>query len=298
MTEASNSTSPKRALILGGGGPVGVAWEIGVIAGLRDGGVDARIANVIVGTSAGSVVGSHIAHRRDPRELYAALRDDPPRAPDAEASERDVKAAGEAFGIWGGADEMTVERCAAVGAAALSAKTVSEADYLANFERQTAAEWPAKPLIITAVDCVSGKLRAFDRSSDVPLPRAVAASCCVPALFPPVTIEGRRYMDGGVRSGTSADLALPFKPDVALIIAPLGSGDRGIHLICRKQVGEERTLLEAAGARVNVMFMGDAAMAAGGANLMDFALRVPTAEAGHAHGVRLAPDLRPMWAEA
>jgi hypothetical protein len=85
---------------------------------------------------------------------------------------------------------------------------------------------------------------------------------------------------------------------VALIAAPLGSGDRGIHPTCRKQVVAERALLEATGARVDVLFMDDPAMAAGGGNLMDFSLRVPTAGAGRAHGRRIASDLRPLWADS
>jgi NTE family protein len=214
VADASSMSDPtmhsKRALILGGGGAVGVAWEIGVLAGLLDGGIDVRIADVTVGTSAGAIVGSQIAPVRDPRELFDVLAAHSPRPGDGGAPERDLKAAGEAFGIWGGSAEMTVERCAAVGAAALRATTVSEADYLANFELQIAAEWPAKTLIVTAVDCASGELRTFDRSSGISLPRAVSASCCVPALFPPVAIDARRYMDGGGRSGTSADLAVAF----------------------------------------------------------------------------------------
>jgi NTE family protein len=172
-----------------------------------------------------------------------------------------------------------------------------EADYLANFRGQTADEWPSLPLIVTAVDCESGEMRAFDASSGVAMRIAICASCCVPALFPPVTIDGRHYMDGGVRSGTSADLAFPFAPDVALIIAPLGSSDRGIHRICREQVVEERAMLEAQGARVDVVHMDDASLAVGGANLMDYAARIPTARAGHAQGLRIAGDIAPEWSD-
>jgi NTE family protein len=290
----STNSGPKRALILGGGGAVGVAWEIGLLAGLREGGIDAAAADVIVGTSAGSVVGSQIAHGRDPRDLLAAVRTEPPRQ-QAAGAERDTDAAAKAFGTRAAADEMTPECCAEVGAAALRARTASEADYLAVFEAQNLADWPLKPLLITAVDCESGELRVLDAASAVPLPRAISASCAVPALFPAVTIDRRRYMDGGVRSGTSADLALPYAPAAVLILAPLGSSDRGIHRICRQQAEAEARQLEAAGAQVRVIHMDHAAVAAGGANLMDSAARVPAAEAGYAHGLRIADDLQPMW---
>jgi NTE family protein len=287
----SSTTAPRSALILGGGGAVGVAWEIGLLAGLLDGGVDVRGAAITVGTSAGAAVGSQIVHGRDPREMLAALEAEAPQTA-ANGAERDLEAAGQAFGIWGGAERMTPERCAQVGAVALRAKTMSEADYLARFAQSGTADWPAAHLVITAVDCLSGELRAFDAASGVPLQLAVAASCAVPALFPSVTIEGRRYMDGGVRSGTSADLALAFRPESAVIIAPLGSGDRGIHPLCHRQALEEAAQLEAAGARVHVVHMDDASMAAGGANLMDYSARVPAAQAARAQGLSIAPRLQ------
>ena len=102
-------------------------------------------------------------------------------------------------------------------------------------------------------------------------------------------------MDGGVRSGTSADLALPFGPDIALIVAPLGSGERGIHLLCRRQITEERDQLEAQGAAVDVVHMDAASIAAGGGNLMDAAARVPTADAGFEQGKRIAGELLSRW---
>lgn len=64
----------KRALVLGGSGNVGVAWEIAVLAGLFEGGVDVRSADLVIGTSAGSVVGAIMAHGRDPPPVPAAAR--------------------------------------------------------------------------------------------------------------------------------------------------------------------------------------------------------------------------------
>src|SRR5438552_145643 len=111
----------RRALVLGGGGAVGVAWETGVVCGLLEGGLDARTADLIVGTSAGSVVGTHLAHRRDPREVAAEMRSREPRRfsdmiPDPESAMK-------AFHCWGSFDEMTEAACAQVGRIALSAKT-------------------------------------------------------------------------------------------------------------------------------------------------------------------------------
>src|SRR5260370_22782556 len=67
----SNETQT-RALVLGGGGVAGVAWELGILTGLHDTGVDVRGADVIIGTSAGSVVGAQIASGTNLESLFAS----------------------------------------------------------------------------------------------------------------------------------------------------------------------------------------------------------------------------------
>ena len=286
----------KRALVLGGGGNVGIAWEIAILAGLLDGGVDARDADLVIGTSAGSVVGTHIAHGRDPRELLQEQSAADPPAALGGLPQPDMSIVQEAFAAWTAASEMTEAACAAVGAAALKGGgAFTEERWLASFERHAWPGWPQKALVITAVACETGRFFAIDRDSGVDVARACAASCAVPGLFPPVTVDGVRYMDGGVRSGTSADLAQRIEPDAVLIVAPLGRGNRGIHLLCAKQLASEAAALQSVGAAVKVVQMDDAALAAGGQNLMDHSLRLPTAEAGYAHGRRLAPEFAPWW---
>lgn len=296
-TEAERSKphhSTKRALVLGGGGPVGVAWEIGLLAGLLEAGVDLRNADLIVGTSAGSIVGAQIAHGRDPRDQLAGLSE-PSRVPTAVgAAPRDTAAATKAFGLWASHDEMTPEACAAVGRAALDAQTMPEDDWVNGIQLADEA-WPAQPLIAVAVDCETGEFRAFGASQRVELRRAIAASCAIPAMLPPITIEGKRYMDGGVRSGTSADLALRIKTDAVLIVAPLGSSESGMSPLFRRQIAQERAALEAVGARVMVVHMDDAALAAAPNGLMDPTVRAPVAAAARNHAARIAADVAGLW---
>ena len=284
----------KRALVLGGGGNVGIAWETAILAGLLDGGVDVREADLVIGTSAGSVVGAHSAHGRDPREALRQLREDPP-PPLGGRPEPDIAALTKTFTTWAGFEEMTAAACAEIGALALAAKTMPEADWVASFDRNGWPGWPAKPLLITAVDCENGAFRAFDGDGGVPLERACAASCSVPAMFPPVTIEGRRYTDGGVRSGTSADLAQRIEPDSALIVAPMGVSGRGTGLLFARQIAREKGELEAAGVSVRVVQFDAASKEAGGDNLMDPSRRLDVAAAGEAQGRALAPALHGWW---
>lgn len=285
----------KRALVLGGGGIVGIAWETAVVAGLFDGGVDVRKADLIVGTSAGSVVGAHLAHGREPREI-AALRESQAAArPPGDATPIDFAAAAGVFQLWASFDEMTPAACEQIGRMALQVKTMPEEQWRESFAVNGWPGWPEKPLLVTAVDCESGELRAFDRDSGVLIELAVAASCSVPGLFPPVTIGGRRYTDGGIRSGTSADLAQRVEPDLVLMIAPMGSSGSGTGIVIAKQLAREKCELEAAGVKVHLVQFDAAAKEAAGMNLMDATSAAPVAAAGEAHGRRLADELRQYW---
>ena len=282
----------KRALVLGGGGGVGIAWETAMLAGLLDGGLDARAADLIIGTSAGSVVGASIAHGRDPRELMRDLASSgsgggnnvPPDPTDVAA----------VFRLWGSFDEMTEENRAAVGKLAMAANTVPQDQWLEGFAQYGWPAWPETPLLIAAVDCESGALRAFSRDDGVPIERAVAASCAVPGLFPAVTIDGRHYTDGGVRSWTSADLALRVAPDNVLIVAPAGDEGPGVRGLAARQVAAEVAMLESAGVSVRLITFDEAAREAG-QNLMDRAAMPAAAAAGASHARQIAAELSEWW---
>jgi NTE family protein len=200
------------------------------------------------------------------------------------------------FQAWASYDEMTDEACAVVGAAAISTPTMTEAEYLDGFASNAAEGWPDKPLLINAVDCASGVLRVFDAHSNVPIERALAASCAVPGMFPPVTIDGRRYTDGGVRSGTSADLAQRIEPDSVLVIAPIGGGGESrVGAAIARSMSREIAALESAGAKVKLVLFDDATRAAAGASLMDPAGAPAVSLAGEAQGRSIAAEVRALW---
>ncbi|MDP3711014.1 MAG: patatin-like phospholipase family protein [Mycobacteriales bacterium] len=277
-----------RALVLGGGGLAGIGWEIGVLAGLASAGVDVREADLLVGTSAGSAVASQLGRDASLEDVYAEQL----LPPDGEiAVEFDIATIGMAFlaAMEGGPTQQ--ELLARVGRMALDADTLHEADRLAVIaERLRSHDWPATRLLVTAVEATTGVFRAFSADDGVSLVQAVAASCAVPMVWPPVTIGASRWMDGGMRSSTNADLAAGH--DRVLVVAPL-------TVPAGSPVGagleDEVADLESGGSQVVVVKGDTEALRAFGSNPLDPATRGPSARIGYAHGVRVADQVRTLW---
>jgi NTE family protein len=268
-----------EALVLGGGGVAGIAWMTGLLTGLAEAGQDVTGADLVIGTSAGATVAAQIGSGLGLGELYA--RQTEPSLQSAEImAETDTAEFGEQFEQYmkGATSQQEIMRAA--GAWALAARTVPEADRRMVIEsRLPSHEWPARRIELVAIDCESGLTRVFSRQSGVSLVDAVAASTAVPGIWPPVTIDGRRYMDGGVRSTDNADLAAGAARIV--VVSPFGMNS---ELPSPMPLPEVVGRLRAGGAEVTVLQPDEASAAAMGANPLDPATRVPAAEAGRAQG--------------
>ncbi len=275
--------STTRALVLAGGGLTGIGWEVGVLAGLADKGVrPADTADLVVGTSAGAVVGARVAQGADPAALYDEQLIDPGASPER-AANLDSDTVTEIFEEMLSTEGDPTERHLRIGALALAADTIPEAERLAVVAaRLPSPDWPRRMLRIIAVDAQSGETAVFDAGSGVSLVEAVAASCAVPGVWPPTTIDGHRYIDGGVRSADNADLAAGF--DRVLVLSPMRLDIAGIPLI------------EATGS-VAVVYPDHAAVGAMGVNPLDPARRAAAARAGHAQAAALAPEIAEFWSD-
>jgi NTE family protein len=294
------------ALVLGGGGAAGNAWEIGVIAGLAEAGLDmAEAADLVVGTSAGATAAAQVRSGIPPAELLASVLSEP------------VRSAGQNRERPPSLPMATVfERMRAIGAAATSAADLRRAMGTFGLESDSTLgpgagqrramvaarlprhEWPDRLLIVVAVDAHTGELAAFDRDSGVHLVDAVTASCALPGLVPTHSINGTRYIDGGVRSTDNADLAAGYANVV--VLSPLGGRSRtpperganpagqfeglrrspewGVDLASQVQA------LRKQGSHVEVITPDADSRAAIGTNQMDPATRIPAARAGFAQG--------------
>jgi NTE family protein len=274
----------KRALVLGGGGVTGVAWEIGMLAGLAEHGMDLAAADLIVGTSAGSLVGAAVAAGEDPEELYSGQLEPPDGQPSARLGPMDLA---RFLAIMLGTRDPVQARVK-MGRLALRARTESEAARRAVFERRLAGRaWPSR-LQITAVDAESGEFTVFDAAGPATLLDAVGASCAVPGVWPPVTIGSRRYIDGGMRSAANADLAAGYERVV--IVAPVTQG-----LGHMTSPSRQAAKLAAGGAQVILVSPDKAALQAIGRNVLDPKRRAPAARAGRAQAAAEAGRIGKVW---
>ena len=269
----------EQALVLGGGGVAGIAWMTGLLAGLADAGHDVSGAGLVIGTSAGATVAAQLGSGLPLDDLYARQVD--PALQSAEiAAEVNLDSFAAEFGEYLRGSSSPQDALRAAGAFALAATTVPEAARRAVIiSRLPSHDWPARAVKIVAVDCATGVTEVFDSASGVSLVDAVAASCAVPGIWPPVTIGGRRYMDGGVRSSDNADLAAGAARIV--VVSPLGMDSA---LPTPMPLREVVAGLRDGGAHVTVLSPDEASRPFIGTNSLDPAVRVPAAEAGRAQG--------------
>lgn len=272
--------------MLAGGGIAGIAWETGVLRGIADEAPDTArallAADVLVGTSAGSTVAAQLGSGLDIGDLYD--RQWSPASTEIDPGVSIETITGIFLAALTDPDASTTQKLRRIGEIALSTPTVAEDVRRRVIEhRLPSHDWPERVLRVTAIDTATGELVVLDRSSAVSLVDAVAASCAVPGVWPPVTIGSRRYMDGGV--GSTVNMAVASDCDAAVVLVPSGRSSPspfGSGAVAEVDGFTAPTL---------GIFADDEALAAFGPNPLDPACRTPSAQAGRAQGRRVAADV-------
>ena len=269
------------ALVLGGGGVTGIAWELGILKGLADAGLDLSTADLVsapllarssgrrspAGTRSTTCTPASSRHRTLRSARALPVDDDPdaagvadPREPAEEAGQG--RQAGDAGTPTGG-----------VGA--------DRGDQVAYRRRAVAGP----RLRVTAVEAENGEFTVFDKDSEVDIVHAVAASCAVPLVWPAVTIDGRHYVDGGMRSTCNADLARARRRGRDR--APSAGVQQGPSI---------RSQLAATGAARTAVVTPDAeALAAIGKNVLDPSKRADAARTGLRQAAEVVEKVRRAW---
>jgi NTE family protein len=303
-SETTSNDVPERpsrtALVLAGAGAAGNAWQLGFIAGLSEAGVDVTQADLIIGTSAGSTVAAQITSGMRPAELYAAILAEVPQPRAGDAGSTPGRApimSGPNYMKWSdeiiGSAEDASDMRRKMGAAALEMDTSDGAagrrwhDIVAA--RLPSHQWPQQRVLIPAVDANTGEPVVFDRHSGIDLVDAVAAST---SAMTPYSIGENRYINGGYRRSSNADLAAGYGR--VLVLEPFGGRSRqplewGMDLAT--QVDE----LRSGGSRVETVFPDAGAGDVFNANALDPSTRLPAARGGYDQGRALAGQLSEFW---
>ena len=218
--EAAYGAGAHRAASLGGGGTFFVAWQLGYLHRLARHGVHIDTADRLVGTSAGSLVASTLAHGRL-HEMFLeteALSLAPGLVRvlfPANANKPSQQAALEGYLHAAGADPATI---LAIGRAARTADTPGPATMTRDLVLVLGERWGADSLWMTTVDVDTGERCVVTRDTGVSVAHGAAASSAVPGIFAPQPLDGRTCMDGGV-CGTAVHLDLLAGADRALVLS-------------------------------------------------------------------------------
>jgi NTE family protein len=287
----------ERALVLGGGGPVGIAWESGIAAGLKQGGVDLTIADFFIGTSAGSFVGSQLSGGRDPISLAEAQiglgrggNDSRQSRPGGPAP--DMTALMRVMAKIPQDREPPLDVMKEVGAFSMGAvNALPEAEFIKTFGgiAREDTPWPER-FACTAVDCENGEFKLWTHKDEIPLGHGVASSCSVPGIFAPIRIKDRLWMDGGMRSGTNADKAAAHKRVLIIAVVPAAGREAS-----KPRLEREMAAIRAAGGEVELIIPDDTSAETFGVNLMNASRRADNTEAGMRQGRIEAERLKRFW---
>lgn len=284
----TDRTHVRRALVLGGGGMTGIAWETGVLLGLAEAGLDLSTADLVIGTSAGSVVGAQLTSRASLTDLYRRQLEPPVVEKLAHIGRGTLVRWIVAALLARGDTEAFARRVGTMAIqAAASGRTPTVPQRLTAIAgRLPRHEWPGRELQVITVDAETGKLRVLDSASGVDLVSSVAASCAVPGVYPPVPIDGRPHIDGGIRSGSNADLAAGA--DRLVVLSPMARG-----------LGPMASAAQQAAAwppgRSIVISPDVDAVTAIGKNVLDPAAQAPSARAGRSQAATIVDAVRAVW---
>jgi NTE family protein len=272
----------RRALVLGSGGNAAFAWQVGVIAGMAETGLDTRDGDAFVGTSAGARLAVQLASGVSPGVLLQTqLAPEPKTEPDPQVD----------LGEWRRAIARTKEGTEdrtdilrRMGSLSLATPTTVGIYRRESIDSLTSTRtWPSRRLLLVTVEAETGQRTVFDASSGIALLDAVVASGAVPGIFPPVLFRGHHYFDGGFYSTENADVARGYD---RILILSLRSGNPPIGVV---SLDESLERLRAGGAAVQVVHPDEAtetAFSSVGGNVLDPAVAGPAARAGRLQGAR------------
>ena len=313
------------ALVLGAGGLTGQAFHLGVLTALAElTGFDGRRADVVVGTSAGSLVAAGLAGGLSAADQLASLSGEPmseeargllrasrARASAAPAVEAPALPAGRRplapAAVLAAARRPWSVRPGAVVSSLLPAGRTSTESISYGVRKLHGVAWPeGDQLRVCAVRARDARRVVFGAPGQLrpDVGSAVAASCAIPGYFAPVGIDGEHYVDGGGHSPTNADVVLRDRPDLVVVSSPMsfaaGAGrtpDAAVRFAVRRYLAREVRRLRRHGATVLVLQPTAEDLAAMGLNPMRL-LRADRIARTVSESVRARAEAQPSLLDA
>jgi len=272
-----------NALVMGGGGPVGASWTAALLHGLISAGLPAAESDVVVGTSAGSVVGAWLTMRPD--DLLTVPVRMRQRAAWHARNRKSGHGDTSLLRRMAQGSGQDVDAARRIGAAAIAAIPPISADEAETLWKAFLPEGPWPPrLRAVAMNAGTGLVHAWSAQDGISLPVAVSCSTAAPGAAPPVAVAGSVWVDGGVRSSTNADLVVGFgEPGNVLVVAPMPADD----------LKREEAILTERGYRVRVIVAEPFYQAP--ADLLDPGFIGKAAVSGASQARDVAPDLLTWW---
>lgn len=284
----------ERALVLGGGGEWFVAWQLAYFSTLAEGGVDLSVADAVVGTSAGSVLGTLLTSGRlaqgagifewfgkHPAYMGQLIVVNTGAASQLRARKLQAETKGH------GPEEIKE-----MGRAAMASKNAPVADYQAALQQVIGPmDWPSPTMHTTANDCYTGERLVVYPDSGIPIRDAIAASSSLPGIFGPTWLHDHLSMDGGIsRSGTHADLMAGAK---RVVVVALSNGDPKYAQLSpfHAPIEEELDVVRESGAKVFVTFANPPK----GTNFLDPKAMADAAKMGEAKAREDLAALSKFW---
>ena len=271
------------------------------MVGLAEGGVEVADADAVFGTSAGAFVGAQVALGVALAGTLLALTDAAGRVAASAGDSMGERMQAYLEGVNAAAlSQQSVEEARGVlGRRALESSVPSEREFLGFFSVFEGTDWP-EGFACTAVDTETGEFVVWGAGSGVDLRRAVASSCSLPCVYPPVTIGGRRYMDGGMRTTLNADLAAGHDSVLAVSVtglsAPAEGSNPGLDVLLSRLTAQ-LAALRSSGSAVEVIEPSAEFLEIGEwrTALMDVTKAADAYEAGVRQGRKEAPRIAGLW---
>ncbi|OCT15042.1 patatin [Paenibacillus pectinilyticus] len=280
-----NEKHETRAVVLGGGGVTGIAWEIGMLTGLLHAGINLADADAIIGTSAGSFVGAALACQYDLTKLYESQL--VPNTAEVNVS-TDIltKFLWIRAVLLGGSNPKKIGKMFGDIAKKHPSKVTQEIRQSVVKSRLVTTEWPSN-LNVTAINAATGDLHILNKDSGISLLEAVSASGAVPGIWPFISFGGQDWIDGGMVSSTNAHLASGFNK--VIVLSPMPKR-HGFVPGVKNDVAELQK-----SAKASLIIPDGNSIVAMGKNRYDPSYAPSSVKAGYEQAIQEASSIREIW---